>query len=425
MKTQCCRQLMAGLVHGLHGVNVVLVVMVGNSLDIDSVTNLHHYMVDKNVKKNESRHNLVTLTSVHEFFQYRIEADGASQYGGIFNAPKSYSFTSTTNQQNNIKLVKNFNNIDTKSNLASRMPRLGLTADILLSTASTTNDASGSIIYNGASRVYLPNVKPNPGVVRYWMREGTRRSCNDIKVHGVRAGQTYKDGYYMIRVINEYQYLPVFCDMTSEPGAFTLIVTSRHNQWTRAQVPARNVFTPSLNNDYSILKYADMIKNLGNNATFEYKLDANERGHWGGVWSALHAYSFMAENNKQTTVVLKANFGNWVYSWWNSLNPRMPWYNAKEKSTKALLTTSVNVDYYPSGSIIWGHSDKHPASWIAMNGTENPGVIWYWVNEDDCDTNRQPGGFPGYDKKLVLKKSCDPSVSKHKRFISSKGPGSV
>lgn len=99
----------------------------------------------------------------------------------------------------------------------------------------------------------------------------------------------------------------------------------------------------------------------------------------------------MADNNKQTAVTEVKKFDDWTYSWWNSLNLRMPWYNVKEASTKALLTTSVDVDYYPSGSIIWGHADRHPADWISKDGMGDPGLIWYWLNEDDCDANRQPG----------------------------------
>lgn len=53
------------------------------------------------------------------------------------------------------------------------MPRLGLSSDIFLSSG-LSNDTSGSIIYNGAGPQYLPGIKPTPGVVRYWMREGTR-----------------------------------------------------------------------------------------------------------------------------------------------------------------------------------------------------------------------------------------------------------
>lgn len=65
-----------------------------------------------------------------------------------------------------------------------------------------------------------------------------RLSCNDLKLHGVRAGNTYEDGFQMIRV-NGAQYLPVYCDMTTSEGAFTLIVTSAHNNWTVTQVPRR------------------------------------------------------------------------------------------------------------------------------------------------------------------------------------------
>lgn len=70
----------------------------------------------------------------------------------------------------------------------------------------------------------------------------------------------------------------------------------------------------------------------------------------------------------------------------------MPWF-AKESGihNKALLTTSSSPTYYPSGSIIWGGTDRNPADWIWDGGMRNPGVIWYWMNEDDCDQDRQPG----------------------------------
>lgn len=112
-----------------------------------------------------------------DFFQYRIEADGSNQYGGIFDAPSEYTFTSTCDKQTNVKMVENFNGIGQNTNLARRMPRLGLSSKIFLSSGSVANDSSGSIIYNDGSDdspSYLPNVKENPGVVRYWMREGTR-----------------------------------------------------------------------------------------------------------------------------------------------------------------------------------------------------------------------------------------------------------
>ena len=89
----------------------------------------------------------------------------------------AYTFTSTSDKQTDVHMVESFNNIDKKSPLASRMPRLGMSSAIFLSTGSTAKDASGSIVYNSGSPdspSYLPSIKPNPGVVRYWMREGTR-----------------------------------------------------------------------------------------------------------------------------------------------------------------------------------------------------------------------------------------------------------
>ncbi|KAK3716434.1 hypothetical protein QZH41_016845, partial [Actinostola sp. cb2023] len=362
-----------------------------------------------------------------DFFQYRIEADGQNQYGGIFDASREYTFTSTCDKQTKVQLIENFNNISKSTNLASRMPRLGMSSDIFLSTGSTANDASGSIVYNDKSSdslSYLPSLKPKPGVVRYWMREGTRRSCFDIKVHGVRLSRTYKDNYYMIRLLNDSSYLPVFCDMTSDPGAFTLVVTSRHNKWTRAQVPARNVYRPALNDDYSILKYADVIKNLGYNSTFKYKLEAHERGHWGGVWSAPRKYSFMATSTGQTQVTLLKKFDNWNWSWWKSVQNRMPWFDAHGKLNKALLTTSSRTTNSPSGSIIWGDTEYRPAYWMRYGGMIHPGVIWYWVNEDDCDTDRKPvhGGLSVWSDWEKCDKLCANGKQRRHKTCSNPSP---
>lgn len=56
------------------------------------------------------------------------------------------------------------------------MPRLGLTRDLLLSSTSVADDTSGTLVFNSGaagSPTYLKE-KAKPGVVRYWMREGTR-----------------------------------------------------------------------------------------------------------------------------------------------------------------------------------------------------------------------------------------------------------
>ena len=103
--------------------------------------------------------------------------------------------------------------------------------------------------------------------------------------------------------------------------------------------------------------------------------------------------SFMATNNQQTSVNLTRKFNSWEYSWHAALEQRMPWFDAKGTHTNyALLTTSSSPTYYPAGSIIWAGTDRHPAYWI-YNKMQDPGVIWYWVNEDDCDEDRKPGQY--------------------------------
>lgn len=58
------------------------------------------------------------------------------------------------------------------------------------------------------------------------------------------------------------------------------MVASHTNSWTADNVKLRNPNSPSLYNDYSILKYADVIKNdiEVEGLTFEYRLEAQNFG---------------------------------------------------------------------------------------------------------------------------------------------------
>lgn len=104
-----------------------------------------------------------------------------------------------------------------------------------------------------------------------------------MKRGGIKA--QLEDGIYRIRK-NAHEYLPVYCDMTSESGGYTLLVTSASSGWSKNEVKFKNTTRPSITRDYSILGYADQIKALSGGNTFKYRLEANTRGHWGGVWTA-------------------------------------------------------------------------------------------------------------------------------------------
>ncbi|KAJ7351655.1 hypothetical protein OS493_036205 [Desmophyllum pertusum] len=71
-----------------------------------------------------------------------------------------------------------------------------------------------------------------------------------------------------------------FCDMSRDGGGWTLLVTSHTNSWASNNVKIRNADSPKLDDDYSILQYADSIKGNINVAgsKFEYRLEAHSRG---------------------------------------------------------------------------------------------------------------------------------------------------
>ena len=57
---------------------------------------------------------------------------------------------------------------------------------------------------------------------------------------------------------------------------------------------------------------------------------------------------------------------------------------------RAMLTTAKNDDYFESGTICAGDSKGYrPARWVNTNSS--PGRIWYWLNENDCDSDYKKG----------------------------------
>ncbi|XP_048582654.1 uncharacterized protein LOC116601185 isoform X2 [Nematostella vectensis] len=346
-------------------------------------------------------------------FQYRIEADGTDTWGGIWAAQAGTSLSSTSSKHTQIKLLKKFSSWDESTeSLNTRAPYIDKGT---YTTVSSRSDKSGALISDSGD--YIKTGRQRPSVIRIWVRPGTWQSCNQIKLHK-SPDVRLSDGVYMIATKDPATYLPVYCDMTSEPGAYTLLVTSANGNWKPQEVTVRNQGSPSLIRDYSILDYADDIKSASHAKTLKYKLEARERGAWGGVWEAPRDYSFTKKDNSQTNVKLINKLGDWKNNK-DAIQNRMPWLG----SAKALLTTNQYSNWYGPGTLITDSGDFDPAPWIYPDGY-NPGVIRYWINDDDCGADRKPvnGGVSGWSSWSACDELCKPGKQVRSKLCNNPSP---
>ena len=92
-------------------------------------------------------------------------------------------------------------------------------------------------------------------------------------------GKHLVDGVYTIYP-DRVTAVKAYCDMHRQGGGWTLLVSSHTNKWTAGKVHLNNKDNPNLYHDYSILKYADQMKNnyLIKDDFFEYRLEAQRFG---------------------------------------------------------------------------------------------------------------------------------------------------
>ena len=115
-------------------------------------------------------------------------------------------------------------------------------------------------------------------------REPERRACARSCLQLRNQASSPQDGVYWFTGMP----VPVFCDFSHDDGGWTLLLSavSQHG-WDPFSVLARNRLSPSLTDNYSILQYADAIRDLGTSDRFAYRIETQAetgRRRWGGIW---------------------------------------------------------------------------------------------------------------------------------------------
>ncbi|MEY4616580.1 MAG: hypothetical protein RJB66_1540 [Pseudomonadota bacterium] len=109
-------------------------------------------------------------------FQYRIEANASRRWGGVWTAPQSYSFTSTSNGKTSITINTQYDNWTyNDSGIEARMPFVcgageaaALTTSYYCSSSWWGTLAASSTGYNPAP--WDASYMPNPQKIWYWVR---------------------------------------------------------------------------------------------------------------------------------------------------------------------------------------------------------------------------------------------------------------
>jgi hypothetical protein len=243
---------------------------------------------------------------------------------------------------------------------------------------------------NLSNWVFIPEIYKGP--------DGTSAANAAMSAYQIKKDYPNSaDGIYWIKNpnINSGTPFQIYADMTTDGGGWTLILkNSTYVGWTYANTialnntTAPNYFPYTSNADitststanYSIVGWADYIKK--STTGFQYMLEAQTRGSYGGIWTVNNNISFTSSSNASTiasgAITRNSKFGAWLEADdGTNLGPRMPWYT---NAGNGYLTTDADNTGNWWGTLVTNQSGWTSAPWMGnAPGVQSPTNIWYWV----------------------------------------------
>ena len=200
------------------------------------------------------------------------------------------------------------------------------------------------------------------------------------------------DGLYWISNSNINSGAPfqVYCDMNTNGGGWTLLLTSQTPDWTDSSVQLRNQGSPTVASNYSILSYGDYIKRSATG--FQIMIGATEnstytRSDWasnGYIGTVNQNYGFNTTIQNRTDITVNSYLPGKITSLQTdtadtqNLRLGMPYRGAGSNFPSGILTTAYYVSSWWS-TLATGTSGYNAAPYSTTLGIPSPQRIWYWV----------------------------------------------